>query len=141
MKQKSRFIMLVIIAFIAASSFSYAQKNSDTFYSSSEVIKELGYYWKLDSFANNGFRRYTYEKILKSRIDSITKDFLLDQLGNPNRVWKQQFGNGEIYVYHIFDISKMPKNYDAPLSCIYIGFLFNLESGYLISIKEGDIDM
>ncbi len=119
----------------------FAQNPGKQEFDCSLIIEQMGYFWKLDSIGTNGFRLFASEKIIKARIDTVSRDFLISKFGNPNRVWKQLFGKGEILVYHTFDVSKMPKDYDAPLSCSYIGFLFLPDRKYLVSISEGDIDM
>jgi len=129
----AQFFLIIVIKF-------YGQKfDQDTSRSCSDIMREIGYYWRLDSLANDGFRYYTYDKFLRCKIDSVNKDFLLSMLGKPNRVWEET--NGTYYVYHYFDITKMPKNYNAPMACLYVAFGFGKKSGYLVVIKKGDIDM
>jgi len=101
----------------------------------------VGYFWRLDSLGINGFRLLASDKILNSQVDSIEKNFLFEELGKPNQIWEKPFGDGVLYVYHTYDVSKLPKDFDAPLACGYIAFLFIPGSKYLKSIEEGDIDM
>lgn len=140
MRNRMRCIFFFALVYVLQPKQSYSQeKHCDSLQKSSIVMEELGYYWKLDSLANNGFRFYTYDRLLNSKVDKVTKDFLFSKLGKPNRVWTEL--HGVVYVYHFFDKTKLPKSYDAPLSCRYLAFVFTDKSEYLLLIKEGDIDM
>ena len=117
----------------------YSQKNKpDSCLSCIEVVKELSYYWKLDSLASNGFRRYTFHKFLNCKLTPIYPDVLLNKLGKPNEIRKTN--QGVEYLYYYFDIKKMPKNYNAPAACWYINFKFENDQNILSAIEEGDID-
>jgi hypothetical protein len=137
---KKILIVIIVTVFIVTTKTVYCQQElAINKPSCSEIMRQLSYFWKLDSLANNGLRLYTYDKLLKSKIDSVTKEMLISELGKPNRVWEE--AHGVVYVYHTWDVSKMPKDYDAPLSCTYIAFVFNNQSKYLQNIREGDIDL
>lgn len=135
-KTIKKLLLLILTFYVPTLAFGQKVKKQEVV--CSDVIAELSYYWKLDSLGNNGFRRYTYTKFLNCKIDRITKEKLLDNLGKPNRIWDER--NGLEYVYHIFDSRAMPKSYDAPYSCKFISFALN-RNGDLISIREGDIDL
>lgn len=134
--------MKFLFFFLMATSFcsnSYSQKvKADTSQSCSQIINELSYYWKLDTLANNGFRRYTYQKFLGCKLDKIYADVLLIKLGKPNEI--RRTNKGTDYLYYFFDMRTMPKNYNAPRMCGYINFKFESDGNYLSSIEEGDID-
>lgn len=128
---------LVIMMCIYTSAHCQKEK-VDSSLSCLQVAGELSYYWKLDSIANNGFRRYTYNRFLNCKLDKIYADVLLNKLGRPNEIRKTN--KGTEYLYYYFDIKAMPKNYNAPKACFYISFKFENEGNYLSSIDEGDID-
>ncbi|RZK03031.1 MAG: hypothetical protein EOO46_18155 [Flavobacterium sp.] len=110
----------------------------DTLIATSKIINQLSYYWKLDSIAGNGFRLSTYNQVLKSKLDHVSKDFLVEKLGKPNQL--RTTNHGTEYVYYYFDIKAMPKNYNAPLACWYIAFHFKVNENFASEIVEGDID-
>lgn len=140
MKTKGIIIVLFILSTVLTSLNCYSQGNRrDTVQVCSQLMKELGYFWKLDSLGNNGFRLYTYNKLLRCKIDEVTIAFLFSKLGKPNRVWAE--GHGVVYRYNFFDYSKMPKGYDAPLSCRFLSFVFRIDEKYLLFITEGDGDL
>jgi len=98
----------------------------------------VSYYWKLDSLANNGFRLYAYQDLLKSKIDKVDRAFLLDKLGKPNQI--EQTNHGKEYIYYFYDSKKMPKENGRPFECGYISFKFGEYDKYLSSIDEGVLD-
>jgi hypothetical protein len=134
--------VILLLAFFSFLNFekSYGQKiKLPDKQNCSVLIEHLGYFWRLDSLANNGLRLFTYEKLLKSKIDSVTQYMLFKQLGLPNKT--KDNGEKLTFIYYTWDTSKMPKEFNAPKSCSYIGFIFNSKSYYLDSIIEGDIDL
>jgi hypothetical protein len=133
---KSLFSFVVVMCIYAS---THSQKAKvDTSRNCLQVVNELSYYWKVDSLANNGFRRYTYKKFLNCKPDKLYADVLLNKLGKPNETRKTN--KGTEYIYYYFDIRTMPKNYNAPMACWYISFKFENKENYLSSIEEGDID-
>jgi hypothetical protein len=102
-------------------------------------IKDIGYFWRLDSLANNGYRRCAVHRILDAKLDKMSRPFLFEHLGKPNRESKRFDGSTE-YIYYYFDILAMPKSYDAPLGTGYISFLYRKDQDWASSITEGDID-
>lgn len=131
--------LLLGIMSIGCSLLCYSQKsNIDSIRSCTEVMNELSYYWKLDSLPSNGFRFYTYHMFLHCKIEKVDKETLLSKLGRPNSI--QETNHGYEYRYYYFDISNMPKGYDAPLACWYISFNFGLDHKYVYEIETGDIE-
>ena len=102
------------------------------------VIEKLSYKWRLDSLAGNGFRLHSVKDLFDSRLDTVSKDFLLSKFGRPNQL--RTTNHGAEYVYYYFDIKAMPMNYDAPLACAYIAFQFKTNEKYVSEMVEGDID-
>jgi len=134
MRRISIFLIFVTLAVVT---HSQAAKK-DTLTPTTKILSHLSYYWKLDSLAGNGFRLYTYNQLLKSRLDNVTKELLVESLGKPNQL--RNTNHGTEYVYYYFDIKAMPKDYDAPLACWYIAFQFKSNEKYASEIVEGDID-
>jgi hypothetical protein len=135
-------LILSIIVCLLFSSFIYSQSRpnfQDSLTKCSWVIKEVSYFWILDSLANNGYRRCAVSRILESKLDKISKSFLLEKLGKPNRISEKFDGRIE-YIYYYFDIMAMPKNYEAPMGTGYISFLFRRNEDWVSFRTEGDID-
>jgi len=130
--------ILLSILLLALFQATHAQKFIKDTLPTSKVIKQLSYYWRIDSLAGNGFRLYSVNELLKSKLDTVSKDFLIEQLGKPNELRKTNHGTE--YVYYFFDIKAMPKDYDAPLACWYIAFRFKMNEKNASEIVEGDID-
>ena len=136
-----KFIVCIALG-IMFSNVTYSQPRAnikDSLRKCSDIIEEVSYYWKLDSLANNGFRECAYRKVLKSKLDKISKSFLFEKLGKPNQI-SEKFNGDTEYIYYYFDIMAMPKNYDAPLATWYISFLFRKNEDCASWINEGDID-
>jgi hypothetical protein len=134
-----KFPLSFVLIMIFACKGSYSQKlDMDTTQNCLDVIKEVSYYWKLDSLANNGFRLSTHEKFLECKPDKIYADVLLNTLGKPNEIRKTN--KGTEYLYYYFDIKSMPKDYSGPSACWYLSFKFENEENFLSSIEKGDID-
>lgn len=132
----------IILTIITISLFKYSNaqhKQNDSIATCSKVMQELSYYWKLDSLANNGFRYYTYDMLLKSKIDKVDRAYLFQKLGKPNYI--QKTNKGVEFHYFYFDKRTMPKDFTAPNACWYINFKFNDYDKYLSSITEGDTDL
>ena len=130
--------LLIVILFVSSFQATRAQKFIKDTLPTSKVIHQISYYWRIDSLAGNGFRLYSVNELLKSKLDNVSKDFLIEQLGKPNELRKTNHGTE--YVYYFFDIEAMPKGYDAPLACWYIAFRFKMNENNALEIVEGDID-
>jgi hypothetical protein len=77
-----KFITCLVFVF-KLSNFAYSQNRpniKDSMSRCSKVIAEISYYWKPDSLANNGYRRCASGGILESKLDKISKSFLLEKL-------------------------------------------------------------
>lgn len=116
MRRTSIFLIFVALAMVT---HSQAAKK-DTLVPTTKILSRLSYYWKLDSLAGNGFRLHTCNQLLKSKLDGVTKKFLVKSLGKPNQL--RDTNHGTEYVYYYFDIKAMPKDYDAPIACWLLPF-------------------
>lgn len=132
---QKRLMRFFVLFFLASASYQVFSQTSFTekTVKCSKVMSDLSYYWKLDSVANNGFRQVTRMSLLTCELDTVSKDFLMAQLGKPNKVWV----NNHIteYVYFYYDYSTMPKEldpYSVPHDCWYISFKFNEKDKFLI---------
>jgi hypothetical protein len=136
-----KFIACLVFVF-HLSNITYCQTRpnvKDSMSRCSNVIEEISYYWKLDSLANNGFRECAYKKVLKSKLDKISKSFLLEKLGKPNEI-SENFNGDTAFIYYYFDIKAMPKTYEAPLAVWYISFFFKKNEDCASWVTEGDGD-
>jgi len=116
---------------------AYSQK-ADTSSYCSNVINTVSYYWRVDSLANNGFRLYAYRDLLKSKIDKVTRTFLQEKLGKPNKVTRTNHGTE--YLYYYYDSKEMPKEFGNPFEIGYISFRFGEYDKYLTAMSEGVFD-
>jgi hypothetical protein len=133
---KSLLFLLLILSFSAC---IHAQKNKSILSpSTSNTLRIVSYFWKLDSSANNGFRLYAYDRVLASKIDTVSINYLIDMLGKSNRI--SNTNQGVIYVYYYLDSAKMPKEFGKPFECGYIDFMFDEKTKLLTSISEGVMD-
>jgi hypothetical protein len=110
----------------------------DSLNNSSKVVYQLSYFWKNDSLGTNGARLYSYKKLLSSKLDTMSEQYLYDKFGKPNRI--KTSGQKVEYIYNYYDIKAMPREFRGPYACLYIGFLFDRQQKRLLKILEGDID-
>lgn len=101
-------------------------------------MTQVSYFWKLDSLANNGFRLYSYKKLVNCKIDKVNRGVLLAKLGKPNKILKTN--KGSEYLYYCYDSKAMLKEVDFPFECLYINFKFDKYDKFLSSIEEGVLD-
>lgn len=52
----------------------------------SDVLIKVSVGWKEDSLACKGYRKSVAQSVLNSKIDSVSKDFLVLQFGQPRRI-------------------------------------------------------
>jgi hypothetical protein len=124
------------------SNFTHGQKVvniSDSLRKCSDVIKEVSYYWKLDSLANNGYRRCAFRRLLESKLDKISRIFLLEKLGKPNEI-SDNFNGDTAFIYYCFDSKAMPENYRGAMAVGYISFLFRKNEDCVSWVTEGEGD-
>jgi hypothetical protein len=95
----------------------------------------VSYFWKLDSLANNGFRLYSISSLLRTKIDKINPDFLIENLGKPFQIRKMN-GRKE-YIYYCFQQRAMPEKYRGLFDNTYLSFKFDENETKLISIEMG----
>jgi hypothetical protein len=131
LKKNLLFLLFIIVSHLArGQAFNQASIKNDSI-KCSKVLHNLSYFWKLDSLANNGFRQITLKRLLACALDTISKDFLLEQLGKPNKIWI----NNHVmeYVYFYYDYNATPKDTDYGFSsdCWYISFKFKEGEKYL----------
>jgi hypothetical protein len=127
---------IILIAFFKVTHSQTSKKTS--LIPTTSVIESLSHNWRLDSLAGNGFRLNSVKELFNSKLDSVSKDFLLDKLGKPNQL--RTTNHGAEYVYYYFDIKAMRKNYNIPAACAYIAFKFKTNEKYVSQMVEGDID-
>jgi hypothetical protein len=131
--------VLLIMLILSFSECIHAQKDKSVLSSStSNTLRIVSYFWKLDSFANNGFRLYAYDRVLASKIDTVSINYLIDKLGKPNQI--SNTNQGVIYVYYYLDSAKMPKKFGKPFECGYIDFMFDEKTKLLTSMSKGVMD-
>lgn len=105
----------------------------------SEVLRDITFYWKKDSLANNGFRLQSYQRLLNATIDINTGSFNIDSLkfflGKPSVTWETN--KGPVFVYYIRD-GRLVEPPDNELG--FISFNFSVPSKKL-TIDLGHSDL
>lgn len=136
--QKLLFLNVLFFG-VALKSFSQ-QPESDSSFNCSVILNRVSYFWKLDSLANNGFRLLSYKQILNSKVQNneVGRAFLLNKLGNPNKVWRTN--KGVEYVYYVYDRKLIPREHENAMDCLYLSFKFDEYEKHLISIEDGSLE-
>jgi hypothetical protein len=133
MNNQLKLSLIIILSFLAPL-FCYSQQARST----SEILKEVGNNWKTDSLSCKGYRLKLTDRVVKSKIDTITKDLLFSNLGKPNRIQKFYSGNTNKnyvgYIYYIY-LDECPKMQVAGAA---IQFVFEETGVYLVEITEID---
>lgn len=123
MQQGDSFIKLIAtFSFLILLTVGKSQQIVDTSNNCTNIINRLSYYWKLDSLGTNGFRLYTFEKILKSHFDNVSRSLILDKLGQPNQIVKSNYG--QEYRYYYYDFGRMPKGFDGAPAIYFLTFKY-----------------
>lgn len=133
-------VLLIFAMFIFSTSI-FSQELSVDSVSSSKVISDVSYFWKLDSLGNNGYRLCVYKQIVDSEIDQdkISRGFLVSKLGRPNKVWTTN--KGIEWIYYVLDGKKLSSEFGGTLDvCVYISFLFDKYEKFLLSKSSGVLD-
>lgn len=131
--------IITFIIFITLFKLTHSQTTKQSLaVPTTTIIERLSSNWRLDSLAGNGFRLHSVKELFNSKLDTVSKDFLLVKFGKPNQL--RTTNHGTEYVYYYFDIKAMPRNYDAPMACAYIAFQFKTNEKYVSEMVEGDMD-
>jgi len=130
---------LIIFFTICLSLLGSAQgKKPDFSDSCSNMINILSYYWKLDSLGSNGFRLYTYDRLLKCKLNDVMDTVILSKLGRPNNIRLTNLGTQ--YVYYYYDEKSIPPKRAHAFECGYIFFLIDTKTKRLLFIDQGVLD-
>jgi len=129
---------LLLLLFLFFTLNTYAQKKGKQS-RSSDIISELSYFWKIDSLGTNGFRLYTYEKVLNSKLDTLKPSVLINKFGNPNEVLEST--KDVTYIYFYLNPTKMPSSFEAPNAIFYIGFIRNKHEKMIRKIIKWSFDL
>lgn len=125
----------LFLSLVASGQISVSKVGEPT----SKLIVEISADWKHDSLTKLGLRQKNAARVLRSKLDSVTKFDLLTNWGRPNEI--RNTNHGQELVYYYFDYRVMPKGHDAPLACWYIAFLFPAKSNLATELRDGDIDL
>ena len=106
---------ILFFIFVSDTANSQVSDSTDSL-KCSRVLRDLSYFWKLDSLANNGFREANRKKLMACASDTISKDFLLKQLGTPNKLWVNNHVIEYVYFYHDYNAIQKDQDYDFPKS-------------------------
>lgn len=106
----------------------------------SEIINELSYFWRLDSLGSNGFRLFSYELILKARLNTLIVDTLFKKFGKPNQTLKSQ--KDVTYLYYYLNPRKVPDpDYGSFGAIYYIGFTQKNNRTTISNISAWHLDL
>ena len=98
----------------------------------STVLRDVSYFWQLDSLGTNGFRLYAYEGLLKCRLSRLTLPILLDMLGKPNFVRKAN--DASYYCYNYYDGRLLPREAGYTREVLFLSFRYDSDKPYLINV-------
>lgn len=130
--------LLATFLFLILLNIGRSQQIVDTSNNCTNVINRLSYYWKLDSLGTNGFRLYTFKKILNSYLDNVSRALILDKLGQPNQIVKSNFG--QEYRYYYYDFEKMPKGFDGAPAIYFLTFKYGEYDKFAKAVDIGFSD-
>lgn len=75
-------------------------ENNNKRYDCLYIIKNLSYYWQIDSLANNGYRRMVRHHLQNCIVDSTHADTVKKYLGTPSKVTTYSYPNQFSYTYY-----------------------------------------
>lgn len=139
MKMKTQILLVFFIFFFQCAFSQKIPAPMPEVPTTSFLMKDISYFWKMDSLGNNGYRNCSAYNLLKSKLDTISRNYLIDKLGKPTRI-SIAFNGYESYIYNIFDATMMNSNYRGPLSTVHIFFLFKKNDLYVSIIDIVDND-
>lgn len=68
-----------------------------------QVIKNVSYYWQIDSLANNGYRRQVWHRLHNCIVDSMYADTVKRYLGTPSKITTYSYPSQFSYSYYYYD--------------------------------------
>lgn len=109
-------------------------------YKCSRQIEKLSYYWRIDSLANNGYRREVKDRLRYCIMDSVSENYILDKLGPPTEL--EEYTNGiKAYCYYYYDYRKIDSTkYNGPYGFDFITLDVDNKTKRLVKISEGTGD-
>lgn len=124
--------------FIAVSmtSLTKLQAQSRPLIPATQAIQIVSTDWRKDSSSCLGLRIKIYETVLNSKPDSLSKNKLFRELGNPNKI--QRFYSGVTrrnyveYIYYVYK-DQCPKIF---LEGYAVGFVFDETETTLVEIVD-----
>jgi len=132
-------IVPLFFALLFASSVVAQHAVPSSLETTSVAIARLSSDWKTDTVGQKGLRAKAYESIRYSKVDSITKNSLIEKLGKPNSILRVYRGvPGKDYVQYRYYTHCMywdKKSYMGG----YIAFVFDENESQLLYITDGDI--
>ena len=127
-------LVFTILLAVLSYCLSYSQdKQSNGLQPTSDVLKTISLFWKNDSLANNGNRFKRYEMVLNSKIDNVTSNYLVENLGQPNII--KNTNHGSEYWHYVYDTTKM-SGQSRGFEILYIIFLFDTKTKLLKEIDK-----
>jgi hypothetical protein len=88
---------------------------------SSKLINYVSYYWKIDTLANNGYRKEVKKHFLNCILDSVSYEYVLEKLG------KSEWGENDTLrlSYYYYNTLNMSEKYKSNPIKDKIFFIFN----------------
>ena len=115
--------ILISMFLIAGSTNGFGQGTTGTYSDScSRILRDVSYYWKLDSLGQNGYRACNYRRFLNCKMDALTSAEVLERLGKPNFTTRNQ--NAFWYFYYFFDGRIIPQSAGYSEELLFIKFYF-----------------
>lgn len=94
--------------------------------------------WQLDSLGCTGYRGKISDKLKRSKIDSVSKSFLVEKFGKPNNISRFYSGiDKKNYVGYSYFTLNMDCGH-KPYMGEYVEFIFDEDEKQIVSIAAGD---
>ena len=89
-----------------------------------KCLSSVSYYWRLDSLGRNGYRFEVHKCLVNCIKGNVTSEMLLEKLGQPNKMQKDNLGS-VFYYYYFFDGRSIPDNEKLAKELMFIFFRFD----------------
>ncbi len=84
--KESKLNWVLLSLAITLPALTYGQSESSDVAPCSSIIADVSYYWQLDSLPSNGYRSLVKRYLLNCRVDTVSKEYILEKLGKPTGI-------------------------------------------------------
>ncbi len=129
--------MLKLAFFLTLLIFCDNLQAQDSNCSCSEAFKKVGYFWKRDSLANNGYRYIMYRELLTCDIDTVFLNDALTLLGKPSVSVEFSYKGILDLRYIYYNSDAMDSTWRGPHGVDIVILSFDLKTKLLKRIVRG----